>query len=1346
VKFHLLVLLCLCCSSLALALQRSEVLFYAPLDGRADAEIAAGSPAALPGLNPRFVDGRNGQALRTGRKSWATPELFPEPTMTFTMDIDIYKKYGDASTVGPLRYAATDNIRAEEGTLSFWMRPVNWKSGGRERFLANLGMQDTLALFYSPYWAYDMFENYEAPDRYTRALVGGGEFRTSVWEHVVIAWNSGLMTWWKNGVRMAKETSIVPLKNATGMLAFGDGSDDETDFDDILILSRAVTDEEARALYYRLARQEPRSRLTLGQGKERAVTLRGWNDRLLGVANADPTAARVWREADGLHVEFTYPIPDKYRADRATFLGVPLRYRAAADSLAIFEDDLVEVSVQTGEGAPTYRFVVNGANTAYDARDGEAGWNGAWRHAVDLNDDRWITTMVIPWSDLGGAPAAGTSWGFNLRHQTVHLDREDSVWAFTGAEQPMLGAIAFADQAPAITVAAAANPGGGTVTLRGNIAGQAGAAYTVTGTVTTTCANALDPDSRFAQKDHIAPDGWTAERQITGAGDFSLQTTLPGGVPGDLVLAVSDAQGNEIFRQRQPFAYAISWNVYLSPLPTMERLVVELDAGGEGPINAGLGAEIAFKDADGTVLATQTVKRMAAIREYAEFSLAGVMPGQYTVETVYQLDGRATPAIARTFTMPEKPAWLGTTIGISDKVPAPWSPVKRRGSTLDVWGRQYDFTRSLLPRRITVLGEQILAAPMRLRMVANGKDVTPTRASVLWTKQTDRRVDNTATARVGDLKIAASTWTEFDGFMWVTVKMSGHGQLDRLALEIPLKPEYATHWFSGEYVVINPSGYLPSEPYASAPRNAARFGSPDRGIQWCWESEQGWSLQHRDASFTLQPGTQAYVISQTFVDHPITIDGERTIQFGLQALPAKPHPHPGWRDIWWFGPWQKEPERPMRTTTQWNGEENWVMLHHNYPNQTDERIRQVREQVIRGLKQEQPHHHAYKHFDWHADANTPEYRLFGEEWRCWPWARPDFATVEGKPDAEIWASVCYNAQSYLDFYLYHTHRYLNAMRGPERLPVNIYIDCTGPVSCSNPYHGCGWVDDTGARRTTYTILAQRRYMQRLYQIFADMGEDTWITVHMSGNPLMAVWSYAHMIMPGEQFASFFQKERARMDAAGEPCHYSYIPYLRMDRFRAEFASTAYGVPQGFLQQLYCIWNTEDRQEMKRDPNALTTGKLKGYTDGLRHFSSMCIVHDTIPWGGTVEEQHAIRTKFKWDDSVRFHGYWANSDLVTFDIHDEQRYVLSLMTRPERFLLIAFNDTDAPVTGTATLNLEKLGFPQAADAELLDLLTDEKVAMQGNRVTFTIPPRRLRLLMYGAPWDWRTEVKQGTYTP
>jgi len=51
-------------------------------------------------------------------------------------------------------------------------------------------------------------------------------------------------------------------------------------------------------------------------GVEQQVEVRGWNDRRLGLANDDGTVVRLWRQADGLHVEFTYPIPEKYRADK----------------------------------------------------------------------------------------------------------------------------------------------------------------------------------------------------------------------------------------------------------------------------------------------------------------------------------------------------------------------------------------------------------------------------------------------------------------------------------------------------------------------------------------------------------------------------------------------------------------------------------------------------------------------------------------------------------------------------------------------------------------------------------------------------------------------------------------------------------------------------------------------------------------------------------------------------------------------------------------------------------------------------------------------------------------------
>jgi hypothetical protein len=1106
---------------------------------------------------------------------------------------------------------------------------------------------------------------------------------------------------------------------------------------------RVLTADEAKARHAQ-ARRHATSLVTLGLGKDRVVTLRGWTDALLGLANDDRTAVAFWRDDAGLRVEFAYPITEAFRANRATYNDFPLRYFASADSPAIFQDDCVEVQIRPSPTGPLFHFAVNGLGAAFDARDGDIAWNGRWKPEVKVDDHFWLTRMTIPWADLGGAPAEGAAWGINVYHRAVHLEQHHSVWAFTGVQRPMLGTLRFRADAPGVTISKQENPAYGTVALQGKVTGEG--AVTVQAEVFPLNLITLSPDDEFSKKDDVLPPGWTEQTAISGKGTFSWQTTLSRSMAGDVLFMVRDALGAELIRHARPFVYAVSWDVLLSPLPSADRLIVELDAGSEGAVAGGLAAEISITTGKGEPVGKPTAVQLTRARQACELTTKHIPAGECRVETRFISGGVKAPPIIRTFVKPETPVWAGNTIGISEKVPEPWVPVKRVGDALEVWGRRIDFAHNLLPSRITILDEELLAQPMRLVVQADGQTHTPQPAAVSWGTQTDRRVELAAQARAGNLTVRTESWVEFDGFIWVTVKLQGKGTVERLALEVPFTPQQATHWINQKFAKdASATGLTPAEPFTGN-AHMPTIGSEDRALQMCWESQQGWNLREPRKAFEFIPGQQVTLARLIFIDTPTAIDGERTIQFGLQPLPVKPFPPAGWRDIWWFGPWKKAPPRPMLTTTQWNGEWWWPMKHWNYPNLSDERLAEIRQGVKHGLEHA-THFHAFYHNDINTDANTSEYRIYGEEWRSWPAPRPDFSVVEGKPDKELVTQVCYNADSYQEFYLYHTRRYLQAIRGEEGLPVSIYIDCSGPNHCSNPYHGCGWIDEDGERKSHYNIIAQRRYMQRLYQMFReDLGKNAWISVHMSWTPLMAVWGYADMMMPGEEYAAHFAAERARFTAEGTPNPYSYIPYITMARMRAEHNPWRLGATQGFLQQLYCLWTDEDREEMKRDPNALTTGRLKAYTAGLHHFTALTTVHDCLPWGGSEEEPLAIRTKFKLDDSVRFHGYWRNHDLLTLDIYDPERYVVSMYTRPERFLLLAFNNTDTETTGTVTLNLDKFGFPQAAGAELLDLLDGTTVPLQGNRAAFTMPPRRLRLLMYGTPWDWQSDVKSGAYQP
>ena len=73
-------------------------------------------------------------------------------------------------------------------------------------------------------------------------------------------------------------------------------------------------------------------------------------------------------------------------------------------------------------------------------------------------------------------------------------------------------------------------------------------------------------------------------------------------------------------------------------------------------------------------------------------------------------------------TVPAKPEWLGSQEGISTKVLDPWTPVELEGGHVRVWGRDYAFGPLPFPTQAVSAGENILAGPVSVLVVADGKE------------------------------------------------------------------------------------------------------------------------------------------------------------------------------------------------------------------------------------------------------------------------------------------------------------------------------------------------------------------------------------------------------------------------------------------------------------------------------------------------------------------------------------------------------------------------------------------------------------------------------------------------
>ena len=74
----------------------------------------------------------------------------------------------------------------------------------------------------------------------------------------------------------------------------------------------------------------------------------------------------------------------------------------------------------------------------------------------------------------------------------------------------------------------------------------------------------------------------------------------------------------------------------------------------------------------------------------------------------------------------KRPAWVHTKEGYTDKVPAPWTPVKvikEKGELkVSVWGRTYTFGKTPFLVQVKSAKKDLLAEPFKLDTTINGSN------------------------------------------------------------------------------------------------------------------------------------------------------------------------------------------------------------------------------------------------------------------------------------------------------------------------------------------------------------------------------------------------------------------------------------------------------------------------------------------------------------------------------------------------------------------------------------------------------------------------------------------------
>ncbi len=630
------------------------------------------------------------------------------------------------------------------------------------------------------------------------------------------------------------------------------------------------------------------------------------------------------------------------------------------------------------------------------------------------------------------------------------------------------------------------------------------------------------------------------------------------------------------------------------------------------------------------------------------------------------------------------PAWLTSNTGRINTVPKPWTPVRMTRDAASCWGRVHDFGGAPFPRQITVQGTPLLARPVTLRAVVQGRECVFRKGAVRSVERhpNGRYVRRAAFSRAGDLLLDAEITVHYDGAIRVDVRLDPLKPLtlDALSFSVPVRRDQASLIVAAKPGA--PSGDRVCSPDQIPPEGwSAPFemplvwlGTEARGVMLFSESDEGWDPG--DGAVGVQADARTVTASFHLVRAPRALAAPVRFSLGLQANPWRP-PEKGWERfrIFHYHSLYDLTDADLRSLHAKGYRtlifhELWAVWHaYPAPRSAKDLTALVRRCRRAGLK-------LLVYFGSEFSRYSPEWPEWGQHWLV-----KDVPGHRGSPH------VCFRSE-WPDFIVHGVDRLLR-----QYDLDGVYLDAWslwGDHRCDNAIHGCGHARPDGTRGYTFPFWACRDLMERTYVTVKSFKPDGQISLH--ANPGLCMAQFGTDCFAGEGFGG--------------------------DLSRVSLA-TVRALHMGLGQ-----WGTFSELIASAD-----------YPFG----QAVGLLHGVLPRAGAYEESHKTvedppAAVWKIQDAfavarAQWHPYWRNGAVVA---SAPEPVKVSLWNRPGRgALLVVSNISDKEQAADVTVKWGRLGYRGAL--EMLDLWPEgTPAAWEGRRVKAALPPGRCRLVCVAPP--------------
>lgn len=1240
----------------ASALSQAATVFSASFDKGLDADGVGGYRLSAP-VEVQYEKGRLGQAVRVEKGK------------------------------GPVIFAGGKVALAAQGCVSFWVGSVDVK--GQEKaninFLTLKQGELTLRIFKASdgnlYAMHEIAGGKSACYRYPLydlqpAYPGMGDAH-DIRHFILYQWGGNGAGLYVNGIAAdAAVAKMNPADSAVrdGELMLGDKNAglyfDEAVVSDSTKSAREVTDNFVSYLTGSYSLPLPQINVTEHRGTP--ITIDGnlsddeWKDAsALGGIHELNSRSLLPYEAT---FYFTYD-KDKFYIGMKSFADYPLnagagKLKSIGEDFGVCMDDCMEVLLMPYESIryDYFHFLGNSAGYYADQLGTNPAWDGHYEYKTQVHNGVWTAEIAIPYANLRSDadkaqyPKGDGMWRFNVtRNWDGALTEHWAALCYCGTygDFGKFGLMSFEKDG---------------VSPR---------------------FNGLVPGKDAVTINFEVVNLGTTTRKLS-ASALGFVTVLP------------FTEARESFELKAGERKTLSLNVPLQGQAAcaLEWGITDADTGkyllrGSGRYPAVEGRAEAYK--------AEVIERERLQKELERTQQAPVAKPEETkaTETKSAAILWPTPDVVDS-ALTKRLQWKNNTLGITDQVPAPWTATTEHDGKIAVWGRTYNVKNALILGGAAIKGEEMLAGPVALVLEKGGKQTRYEKAATTVTDIKAGRVEFVAVGGDARLTVSTKSYIEYDGCMWVEMKLLPHEKIafDKMWLEIPVKSAVApdfNYWIDKESG--SNCGKVPTTGLSVTYRPYVWLGSAERGISWFNEEYREWFIEEPEKTQMtfIEPGPRGVTRMKVMLAvTPNTLESTLTTEFGLMGTPIKPMPknwrlydnYCGWSKLkgqfaeWGTGYFIKEPDDP----------EDFTRRLQQYDKANPYTIAL-------------PNCGSY----FFTETNYKDGRAYPDYW-MWCNEFAPFYNADTKVGRQLWQppsdpktyQVGYTSitpsREFADWYLYNYHKLLT----DYPLLKGVYMDTCIPVG-NNRLNGTGFTDRYGKSHPTIQIMNSRQFCKRLYTMFWQMrgnpDEHPWVIyIHCSNQICPPIHAFASSYLQGEGLSV---GPRAFGDHP--------LNALPMEALQVGFNGHAYGWIEQFLG-LY----TENME---------TSGEL----------AAMFFMHDHNEFGrGDLRTQARYSTVLQRaglvtaDENITFIPYWNNQGAVV-SLTDGGYVNAYIKTKEGRTILAvaSLKLDNAPTQIDIKIDRHQLALP-AGPLTLTDLYTGESATVAGNQLSVAIRKNDFRV--------------------